>query len=303
MPVEMVLNDLSLPSSINERGVARKLMSDLISVLSTAAISGVKTLRTQDNLYNLMLSSNYPIASWLKDNQVEREERSFLLALVTKTPLLAEITDPAVKDKGNLADFKCQDQSAYALGIAYLLNALAVSFYFEPKWDCDKLDLEIIQLENSTSGTSELKLTTINEVLIHASRKEHVLSHKAQIQHRLRVEPWHTQDELLPCFVTANGKNSLAKWLDSLGDRLAQEIIQSRLNNVKQGNLGDHSSVGDGVWELRIFYGPGYRIYFGKVTTDKQLLLWGGDKSTQVQDIIQAKQHWQDHERRQSISG
>jgi hypothetical protein len=63
MPVEMVLNDLSLPSSINERGVARKLMSDLISVLSTAVRSGVKTLRTQDNLYNLMLASDYPIAS------------------------------------------------------------------------------------------------------------------------------------------------------------------------------------------------------------------------------------------------
>jgi len=304
MAVEMVLNDLSLLSPVSERGVARSLMTDLIAVLSTAQRSGVKTLRTRDNLYDLMLAPGYPIAGWLHDNQVEREERSFLRTLGTKTPLLAEIIDPSVQEEESLADFKHQGEPAYALGIAYLLNALAVSFHSESRWNCANLDLEITKLEDGTNAetaTAELILTTSTAKLIHASRREHIVGHKSQIEYRLRTEPWHPQDELLPCYITANGKNLLAEWLDSLGDLLAKEIIQVRLNQVKQGTLGDCKSVGEGVWELRIFYGPAYRIYFGQVTTTQPLLLYGGDKNTQVQDIIKAKQQWQDHKQRQRI--
>lgn len=304
MAVEMVLNDLSLRSPVGEQGFARNLMTELISVLSTAKAIGVKALRTQNSFYNFLLADNYPVSAWLNDRQVEREERTFLLTLVTKTPLLTEITDPTVQEEESLADFKHQGEPAYALGIAYLLNALTVSFHSEPRWNCDNLELEITRLEDRTSsgeGTAELTLTTSTESLIHASRRAHILGHEAQIRYRLRAEPWHPQDELLPCYITANGKNPLAEWLDSLGDLLAKEIIKVRLNQVKQGTLGDCKSVGEGVWELRIFYGPAYRIYFGQVTTTQPLLLYGGDKSTHVQDIIKAKQHWQDHKQRQRI--
>jgi len=304
MAVEMVLNDLSLTSPVSERGVARKMMTDLIDVLVIARESGVKVLRTQNNLYALMLSPDYPIASWLKDSQVEREERSFLLTIGTKTPLLAEIADPTVQREESLADFKYEGETAYALGIAYLLNALAISFHSESRWNCDSLDLEITRLEDETNSeniTAELKLTTSTEKLIHASRREHIVGHKEQIEYRLRAEPWYPQDELLPCYITASGKNLLGTWLDSLSDLLAKEIIQARLNQVRQGILGDCKSVGEGVWELRIFHGPAYRIYFGQVTTTQRLLLYGGDKSTQVQDIIKAKQHWQDYKQQRTL--
>lgn len=294
MAVEMVLNDLSLLYPVSDRGTARKLMTDLIAVLSLAVISGVKTLRTQDNLYNLILSPDYPVAGWLNDGQVEREERSFLRTLGTKTPLLTEIIDSTVQDEECLTDFRHQGELAYALGIAYLLNALVISFHSEPRWNCDSLDLEITRLEDITA---ELTLKTITEKLIHASRREHVLGHKAQIEYRFRAEPWHLQDEILHCYVTADGKSPMSEWLNSLSDRRAKEFIQSRLNQVKQGNLGDYKPVGEGVWELRIFYGPAYRIYFGQVKTTQPLLLCGGDKSTQAQDIIKAKQYWQNHKR------
>jgi putative addiction module killer protein len=297
MAVEMVLNDLSLLSPVGERGTARRLMTDLIGVLSTAVISGIKTLRTQDNLYNLMLTPDYPIASWLNDGQVEREERSFLQTLGTKSPLLAEITDPIVQEEESLADFKHQGETAYALGIAYLLNALAVSFHSDPRWDCDSLNLEITRLESGSE-----KLTTNTESLIHASQREHILVHKVQIQDRLRSESWHPQDLLLPCYIAANGGKPLVEWLNSL-DVLAKEIVQSRLNQVKRGTLGDYKPVGEGVWELRIFYGPAYRIYFGYITTTHVLLLCGGNKSTQVEDIIKAKQHWQDYKQQKRILG
>lgn len=299
MAVEMVLNDLSLLSPVRDRGIARKLMTDLISVISTAKTSGVKILRTQNNLYDLTLSPDYPIASWLKDSQVEHDERSFFLRqLDIRTPLLAKITDSTIEEEECLSDFRHQGEIAYALGIAYLLNALVVSFHSEPRWNCNILDLEITRLEDETNSediTAELTLKTSIERLIHASRREHILGHKAQIEYRLRAEPWHPQDEILRCYTTADGKNPMSEWLNSLGDRRAKEFIQAKLNQVKQGNLGNYKPVGEGVWELRIFYGPAYRIYFGQVTTTQRLLLYEGDKSTQPQDIIKAKQHWRDH--------
>ncbi|MBD2463211.1 type II toxin-antitoxin system RelE/ParE family toxin [Oscillatoria sp. FACHB-1407] len=106
------------------------------------------------------------------------------------------------------------------------------------------------------------------------------------------LDLWNPQDEQLPCYVTTAGKNLLAEWLNSLIDLQAQKIIQARLTQVKRGTLGDHKSIGEGVYELRIRYGPAYRVYFGYVTTTQILLLCGGDKSTQPEDISKAKQYW-----------
>ena len=145
MAMKVVLNDLSLLYPVSEQGIARALMTELISVISTAQIFGAeKTLRTQDNLYNLMLSPGYPIASWLNDPQVEREERQFFTSkLDIKTPLLLDITDEKVQEKESVADFKFQDEPSHTLGIAYLLNALVVSFHSNQRWDLTTLEIEV----------------------------------------------------------------------------------------------------------------------------------------------------------------
>ena len=65
------------------------------------------------------------------------------------------------------------------------------------------------------------------------------------------------------------------------------------------GNLGDFKSVGEGVFEFRIDYGPGYRVYFAQFGSAFILLLCGGDKRTQTQDILRAKQYWIDFQNRQ----
>ncbi|MBD2778035.1 type II toxin-antitoxin system RelE/ParE family toxin [Iningainema tapete] len=99
-------------------------------------------------------------------------------------------------------------------------------------------------------------------------------------------------------YLTADGRNPFDEWLDSLRDRKAKAKIRARLDRVEDGNLGDYKSVGDGVFELRIDYGPGYRIYLGQDQVTIILLLCGGDKSTQAQDIRIAKEYWQDYRSR-----
>jgi putative addiction module killer protein len=80
------------------------------------------------------------------------------------------------------------------------------------------------------------------------------------------------------------------KWFNSLKDRRAKVRIQARIDRVEMGHLGDSEPVGEGVSELRIFYGPGYRVYFVERGTVVVILLSGGDKSTQQTDIAKAKE-------------
>lgn len=78
-------------------------------------------------------------------------------------------------------------------------------------------------------------------------------------------------------------------WLAGLRDDRAKARILKRLDRAQAGNLGDVAPVGEGVSEMRIFYGPGYRIYFVQRGTQLIVLLCGGDKSTQDADIAEAK--------------
>lgn len=81
-----------------------------------------------------------------------------------------------------------------------------------------------------------------------------------------------------------------AKWIRSLKDRRAKLRIDVRIRRLSLGNPGDVKPVGEGISELRIEYGPGYRIYFTGRGNDLILLLVGGDKSSQMKDIAKAKE-------------
>jgi putative addiction module killer protein len=79
-----------------------------------------------------------------------------------------------------------------------------------------------------------------------------------------------------------------AKWLDGLPDLKARARVQVRIERLAKGNPGDVAPVGEGVLELRIDFGPGYRVYFTRHRNELIILLAGGDKSTQSRDIRQA---------------
>ncbi len=78
-------------------------------------------------------------------------------------------------------------------------------------------------------------------------------------------------------------------WIQGLRDERAQARINIRIRRLSLGNVGDSKSVGEGVSELRIDYGPGYRVYFARRGAEFVILLAGGDKSTQDRDIQTAK--------------
>ena len=93
-------------------------------------------------------------------------------------------------------------------------------------------------------------------------------------------------------FRAHDGQVPFEGWLDALKDKRAVARVLARLARVRQGNLGDCKVVGEGVSELRVDYGPGYRVYFGQQGQTLVVLLCGGDKRTQDRDIRLAKLYW-----------
>lgn len=99
-------------------------------------------------------------------------------------------------------------------------------------------------------------------------------------------------------YQTAAGGRPLVEWLAGLNDRQARARIEARLARLAAGNLGDVETVGEGVMELRVDWGPGYRVYFSRVGQVIVLLLCGGDKRTQQKDIERAKAYFEDYKAR-----
>ena len=93
------------------------------------------------------------------------------------------------------------------------------------------------------------------------------------------------QPHTVEMYVTLQGHVPFAEWLRGLRDGQVRARIRARLARVRLGNFGDAHAVGGGVWELRIDYGPGYRVYYARSETTTLLLLGGGEKSTQERDI------------------
>jgi putative addiction module killer protein len=94
-------------------------------------------------------------------------------------------------------------------------------------------------------------------------------------------------------YVTDDGKCPYEDWINSIKDQKTRVIIRTRVGRVVLGNFGDSKPVGGGVIELRIAYGAGYRVYFGRDGDKTVVLLCGGDKSSQSNDIKLALGYWE----------
>jgi putative addiction module killer protein len=98
-------------------------------------------------------------------------------------------------------------------------------------------------------------------------------------------------------YIDDRGRRPFREWLEALKDIRAQVRIRVKLDRLALGYFGDCRSVGEGVLELKINFGPGYRVYFGLDKGQVVLLLCGGDKGSQTKDIQKAYQYWTNHRR------
>jgi putative addiction module killer protein len=99
-------------------------------------------------------------------------------------------------------------------------------------------------------------------------------------------------------YETEQGKQPYVDWFNGVRDTKAQARLSTRITRLRQGNFGDSKPIGEGVIELRVDYGPGYRIYLGRDGDKLVILLSGSDKSDQKAAVKQAKEYWQDYRRR-----
>ena len=99
-------------------------------------------------------------------------------------------------------------------------------------------------------------------------------------------------------YETRAGKRPFEAWLRRLRDSRARQRVRARIGRLRLGAFGDTRPVGEGVSELRIDYGPGYRVYFGRDGDEVVILLLGGDKRKQDADIETAKEYWADYKAR-----
>jgi putative addiction module killer protein len=100
-------------------------------------------------------------------------------------------------------------------------------------------------------------------------------------------------------YLTPDGRDLVMEWLKPLRDPIAKMQVIKRLGRIEQGNFGNHKFCREGVWELRIDVGAGYRVYYAISATEVVLLLCGGDKRSQDSDIAHAVNYWHEWQRRQ----
>ncbi|MGH9758194.1 MAG: type II toxin-antitoxin system RelE/ParE family toxin [Candidatus Acidiferrales bacterium] len=102
---------------------------------------------------------------------------------------------------------------------------------------------------------------------------------------------------IIRIYQTAEGEKPFADWMAGLQSQRIHGIVLNRMDRVRRGNFGDHRSVGEGVFEIRIDFGPGYRVYYG-LDGERQefvVLLVGGSKGNQSADIAAAQSFWRDY--------
>jgi putative addiction module killer protein len=109
----------------------------------------------------------------------------------------------------------------------------------------------------------------------------------------LRITPGSSQFLVLRCH-SDDDRIPIEERLQSL-DSITRNRVRARIDRIEDGNFGDVAPVGEGVSELRMDFGPGYRVYFGMKGHEVHLID-GGSKSTQASDIVAAKRFWRRHE-------
>lgn len=202
MKLDLILNELSLQNHAPDEQIARQWMSGFIKTIKAVKAQGLKVdLRTKEDFHTTILAPNYPLRRWLNDHEVDQVERSFVKVLATKTPFSTEIKNLEIQEIENnvgSSEFWYQGEQAIGLGVAYMLDAIALSLLSEQCWDCSSLKIELRQLDENGEIIHDIV------EIIHASCSKHVQEHGTWIKKRILtgvsdgVDLWNRREELFP---------------------------------------------------------------------------------------------------------
>ncbi len=220
MELDLILNELSLQKPASNEEIARQWMSCFIRTIKAIKAQGVKVnLRTKYDFHTTILAPNYPLRRWLNDKEVDQVERLFIKTLATKTPFSTDVTNLEIQNiekNAGLSEFWYQGEQAIGLGIAHILDTIAVSLFSEERWNCSRLQLGFRRIDENENGE------VIDEIVevIHASCSKHVQEHVDWIQKGIRtgvldgLDLWNRREEL---FSSLEFCNDVYKQMQSLG--------------------------------------------------------------------------------------
>ncbi|MCY4118043.1 MAG: hypothetical protein OXF55_14240 [Caldilineaceae bacterium] len=176
MTISLVFNELSLRRPAPDIYTAQGWMTDLVRALKVAADHEVTVLRMPQSFGSLLLSRNYPMNKWFDDHGVSPDERAFVLTYATQYELIRPPDEDLRGDNAHMArkllfEARCEGEIAEGLGLAFLLNGLAISVLSERRWDTPWLALDCDEVDQET-GEFEVS----REQLRHVSSHWHISS-------------------------------------------------------------------------------------------------------------------------------
>jgi hypothetical protein len=207
--LEMVFNELSLDSPAPNIAVAQQWMQEFIDLVRAAQKLEIRSLRTHSGFNQAQLASNYSIAQWRNDPSVDRERQRFFKSLQTKSPFIDLQTEPNLLEQTEQSEFLCQNLVAAGLGVAFLIEALAVSFPSAPHWQAVQVQLQYSFLDPDTTDiiSQDIKIP-------HASAKQHLASHHVWIETQTCFQSWTPTDQVVPSYSTTAGEIPIIdQWL------------------------------------------------------------------------------------------
>ena len=285
---EMILNHASAASP--SRRAALDWLKDMASGMSDLVRERVadSALRMSVNLYEISCVDDWS----LQDAMLEllrngaRDEYRFLARLSQKYPLIAEIGDD-VKDRFLRCETReLPPEDGGPLLMCAIADGVSVGFPSDPAWDSDEVTVRFGEMlpDETIYEASE----TIDNLAKAVHAQPIIERHKQAAILSADVETlWNRREEI---FANLAFLPNVKSRLENLS-LAARHIVAKAFYKMETGNMSDVKSVGEGVWQFRIHFGPGYRIYFGNDAGMRRILAFGA-KDSQSQDIAVAQNLW-----------
>ena len=290
---EMVLNHASVASP--SRQDALDWLKDMASGMSALVLERVtdSALRMSVSLYEIPCADGWSLHDALYELQRRgaREEYLFLVKLSQKYPLVAEIGDD-VEDRFQRCEARdLPPEDGKPLIMCVIANAVSVSFPSDSVWDSNEVTVRFNErlsdatIDEASETIDNLSRATHAQPIIERHKRASILSSDMETL-------WNKKEET---FANLAFHPNVKRRLEDLSPT-ALDVIAKAFSKMGTGNMSDVKSMGEGVFEFRIHFGPGYRIYFGQDAGKARILAFGA-KGSQRQDINFAQDLWRNWNR------